>query len=164
MLCFSFLYHSVNTCLTLTCCTFVPGAPSMVMNHHNCPSCTMAASHVCGTLMPPPLGSLLSRDISRISGTHLPSSPTMSYTLSIGSVLIGVCISPSSPAASPLRLSSRLRDMSPAPWGDFLPATRLETTALERRGKERRTRRRARVCVRRVRCSPPPASLHVSAS
>lgn len=42
---------------------------------------------------------------------HLPSSPVISYTLSMGSVLIGVWMSPSSPAKSPLRLSSRLRDI-----------------------------------------------------
>lgn len=43
--------------------------------------------------------------------TYLPSSPVIWYTLSSGSVLIGVWGSPSSPAESPPRLSSRLRDI-----------------------------------------------------
>lgn len=50
------------------------------------------------------------------SGTDLPSSPVISYTLSSGSVLIGVWMSLSSPAGSPLRLSSLLRDMVPGHW------------------------------------------------
>lgn len=44
---------------------------------------------------------------------YLPSSPVISNTLSSGSVLIGVWGSPSSPAESPPRLSSRLRDILP---------------------------------------------------
>lgn len=83
-----------------------PAATSLVPFRHNKNISSQTSSQPETTTKETMFNSL-----KTIFTTHLPSSPVISYTLSSGSVLIGVWGSPSSPAESPPRLSSRLRDI-----------------------------------------------------